>query len=253
MLPIQKLGSAADLRLRDVYGVSDFKVSRRFRSNNNCEVYAMDSFGQFIYASEIVSQCKFALGGLGQLNFALKSIQESSDAQPERSQFFCNEVFRSIHSFLSHASNISRLFWPAVPERLNEESEEAYEARISSQPSVARARALRAAFGLPDDHVLKSRKLHDLLEHFDEKLDQWRATNAHQNIINDYIGPKDDIIGAAETYMMRWFDPSKGTFTFRGETFDLQALSTAADEMLQRATKVEEQLREKLKNEALAL
>jgi len=213
----------------------------------------MDLFEQSVYASEIAKQCQFAIGAIGQLNHALTSIRGNPGSQPERRHFFHNEVFRSIHSFLTHTSNISRLLWPAIPTRGNGESDEAHGARVSAKLPVARARALRVAFGLPDDHVLKSRRLRDLLEHFDEKLDDWRTTSVHRNIVNDYIGPKNGIVGIAETDMMRWFDPATNSFTFRGEQFDLQALATAANEMLPIATKVEEELRERMRSEALTL
>lgn len=213
----------------------------------------MDSFAKAVYASEIAKQCQFALGAIEQLNHALKALSESSGPQQQGRECFHNEVFRSIHSFLTHTSNISRLLWAPIPTRGNGESDEAYEARISAKLPVARALALRAAFGLPDDHVLKSRRLRDLLEHFDEKLDEWRTMSVHRNIVNDYIGPKNGIVGIVETDMMRWFDPSTNNFTFRGETFDLQALASATDQMLPIALRVERQLREAMRNEALAL
>ena len=203
----------------------------------------MDLFSQSVYASEIAKQCQFAASAIGQLNHALKSLHENPSEQPDRRHFFHNEVFRSIHSFLTHTSNISRLLWPAVPTRGKGESDDAYEVRLSSKLAITRARALRATFCLPDEHVLKSRRLRDLLEHFDEKLDEWRTTSVHRNIVNDFIGPKNGIVGIAETDMMRWFDPSTKSFTFRGETFDLQAFATATSQLLPIATKAEEQLR----------
>jgi AAA+ ATPase superfamily predicted ATPase len=212
----------------------------------------MDLFSQSVYVSEVAKQCQFAVGAVGQLNHALKSLQESR-TEPERRNFFHSEVFRSIHSFLTHTSNISRLLWPAMPKRGNGESDEAYEMRLSSKPAILRARALRASLRLPDEHVLKSRRLRDLLEHFDEKLDEWRSTSVHRNIVNDFIGPKNGIVGIAETDMMRWFDPSSNSFTFRGETFDLQALATATSQLLPLAKKTEEQLRGQMINEMRAM
>jgi hypothetical protein len=181
----------------------------------------MDLFSQTVYVSEVAKQCHFAVGAVGQLNHALKSLGESG-RDAERRKFFHSEVFRSIHSFLTHTSNVSRLLWPAVPTRGNGESDKAYSARLSSKPAIQRARALRVTLSLSEDHILKSRRLRDLLEHFDEKLDEWRSTSVHLNIVNDFIGSKGSIVGIAETDMMRWFDPSTNAFTFRGEIFDLR-------------------------------
>lgn len=205
----------------------------------------MDFFSQSVYASEIAKQCQFAIGAIGQLNHALESLPHSSKNFVEHS----NAVFRSIHSFLTHTSNISRLLWPAVPTRGNGESDEDYELRLSSKLAITRARALRATFDLPDKHVLTSRRLRDLLEHFDEKLDDWRRTSVRRNIANDIIGPKNTIAGMEDTDMMRWFDPTTNKFIFRGEEFDIQALATATHQLLPIATKVNEELRKRMISE----
>lgn len=211
----------------------------------------MDSFTKSVYALEIAKQCQFAIDAIGQLNHSLGSMRGELSQESHRMKFFHNEVFRSIHSFLTHTSNISRLLWPALPTRGNGESDSAYEARVVTKPSVIRSRVLRAEFGLTDEHVLKSRRLRDLLDHFDEKLDEWRTTSKHRNIVNDYIGPKNGIVGVADTDMMRWFDPSTKVFTFRGEVFNLQSLATEVERMLPIALQVEERMRDALAREGV--
>lgn len=212
----------------------------------------MDAFSKSVYSLEIATQCQFAIGAIGQLNHALRWLRENRDAEAEQQRFFHNEVFRSVHSFLTHTSNISRMLWPAVPSRGNGESDEGYEARISQKLPVGRARALRQTFGLSDEHPLKSRRLRDLLEHFDEKLDEWRTTSVQRNIVSDYIGPRNGFVGITETDMMRWFDPSTNSFTFRGEIFDLQALATAVSDLLPLSKSVELRLRDEMRMEVLA-
>lgn len=61
------------------------------------------------------------------------------------------------------------------------------------------------------------------------------------------------IAGVVETDMMRWFDPSTNSFTFRGETFDLQALAKVVSELLPLSIGVEQRLQEEMKNEVLAM
>jgi len=98
---------------------------------------------------------------------------------------------------------------------------------------VERANELRAAVQLPDNgHPLKSRRIRDHLEHFDERLDHWVQTSAHRNFAQDNIGPWGSIAGIAETDVMRWYDPPTQGFIFRGESLDVQELVTAIDQLL---------------------
>ena len=64
-------------------------------------------------------------------------------------------VVSSIHEALTHASALSRFFWP-----------------VRNKPiHLARAAKLRRAFAIEDSSPLKDRALRDALEHFDERLD----------------------------------------------------------------------------------
>jgi hypothetical protein len=212
----------------------------------------MDTFSKIIYASEISQQCRFALLAVTQINTSVQALRAGGDPEVNGPAPSLLESFRAIRSFLTHASNVSRILWPAEPQRGNGEGDEAYEGRLLSKAPIARSRALRDEFGLSGEHVLKSRRLRDLLEHFDEKLDDWRTTSVHRNIVNDFIGPANQIVGIEPTDMMRWFDPSTSSYTFRGEQFDLQELVTAAGELLARSIDVEARLHVRMRQEAEA-
>lgn len=210
----------------------------------------MDTFSKGVYVREIEKQCRFALNAVEQLSQALRELHQGWQLSNELHTHFHNEVFRSLHSFLTHASNVSRLLWPAMLPKKKSETDEEHERRIGALEKVTRSRALRAEFGLADVHVLKNRKLRDHLEHFDERLDHWRTTSIHHNIVNDLIGPPNAVGGVAATDMMRWFDPTTKSFTFRGEAFNLQEIATALDELLPCALRLEEELWERQKAEA---
>lgn len=152
----------------------------------------MDAFLQGVYVTEIKSQCEFALNAAGQLNQALQRMHGDNSTVDSR-KFFHREVFRQIHSFLTHASNVSRLLWPPVPAKKQTETEEVYRARLSAIDKVQRAEILRGLYKIQDVSPLKNRALRDHLEHFDERLDEWRRTSANRNIANDLIGPKNMI------------------------------------------------------------
>jgi hypothetical protein len=217
----------------------------------------MDTHAQSTYLREVASQCQFAINATLTLNQAMKVLQSSNPANPNYRESAQAEVFRSVHSLLTHSSNISRILWPPRPRtrrRVGIIRRLLIALRIvrpvevkpteREQFRVERATALRAALALPDDgHPLKSRKLRDHLEHFDERLDQWVLTSARRNFVQDTIGPWGRaIVGIEESDCMRWYDPESKKFLFRGESVDLQALVSAIDTLLPLANAKAEQL-----------
>lgn len=225
----------------------------------------MDRHTQRVYIGELITQCELAMAAAQTVNMNLAAIDERVRAQLARitalsqgvsplenspdngnqifDQRLHQEVFRNVHSFLTHASNVSKLLWPGVAQRKQGETDQDYLARLDSDGTkpkkvaaaraAARGIALRALLGLDEhQHTLKSRMLRDHLEHYDERLDHWSASSKQRNIVSDYIGPPNQIVGVADTDRMRNFDPSTALFTFRGESYDLSDLATALDELL---------------------
>lgn len=201
----------------------------------------MDDFLKGVYVSEVKKQCEFGLAAVKYLNYALQQINNRELAGEER-QFYHSEVFRQIHSFLTHASNVSRMFWPPSPKQKKNETAEDYENRLQKIDKVVRGRVLKLEYGLDDSNPLKNRALRDHLEHYDERLDHWRNNSVNRNIVSDTIGPPNAIVGPAETDMMRWFDPTRKVFKFRGEEYDLQSIVTSIDQLLPISRKLEEEL-----------
>ena len=193
----------------------------------------MNEFTKEIFVAELEKQCRFALNSVGQLNYSLGQLN-SPDLQQEKSVFFHSEVFRGIHSFLTHASNVSKILWPGtVPKQKRNETDDQYQQRIKNiKRAVLRATKLRDELGLPKDYILKDRKLRNHLEHFDERIDDWEEHSKHKNFVQDYIGPPNAIVGIEETDRMRTFNPLDGTFLFRGETFSLKDIASALDNLL---------------------
>ena len=162
----------------------------------------MDEFTKKIFVIELEKQCRFALNAVGQLQSSLKHL---NSLEQEKSAFFHAEVFRSIHSFLTHASNVSKILWPGtVPKQKHNEPDNQYQQRIRNiKRAVLRATELRNELGLPKEHILKSRKLRNHLEHFDERIDDWEEHSKNKNFAQDYIGPPNAIAGIARTDSMR--------------------------------------------------
>jgi hypothetical protein len=165
-------------------------------------------------------QCRFALHAAGHLGSLLA---ERGSVFPSALSEFTAEVFRTIHSLLTHASNISRLLWPGLPYRMKPERRDRMQSRSAR---------LREALALPEgDHPLRSRELRDHLEHFDERLDEWAATSEHHNLAQDIIGPPEALAGIKPTDRMRWYDPYTATFHFRGEVYSIQQVIDALNEL----------------------
>jgi hypothetical protein len=111
------------------------------------------------------------------------------------------------------------------------------------KPALERGETLRQLLEIRSDHPLQGRTLRDHLEHFDERLDDWAATSERRNIVQDYIGPHGGIGGLPDSDRMRAFDPDSCTLTFRGETYHVQPLVTAIDELVPVVAQKEEELR----------
>ncbi|TVQ10055.1 MAG: hypothetical protein EA368_08240 [Leptolyngbya sp. DLM2.Bin27] len=203
----------------------------------------MDNFVKSVYVNEIKRQCEFAVSAINHLNYSLQQLH-ACDIDSNQRHFFYSEVFRSIHSFLTHASNVSRMFWPSVPRKKKYESNEAYKARILKLDKVARAEALKEEYSLKENSALKNRNLRDHLEHYDERLDHWRKNSKNRNIAPENIGPLSSIRPSPDALdNMRQFDPSRNIYMFRGEEYDLQNIATAISEILSLSQNLEEKLR----------
>ena len=175
-----------------------------------------------VYLNEAETQCRMAIGAVIALNNAMQAESTNEDGTQDWEKFksIQGEIFRSVHSLLTHASNISRIFWPLTGRGQKAETR------------GNRGKILREKVGLPDEnHPLHKRTLRDHLEHFDERIDHWRETSIRKNYAQDLVGPKGMIQGLEETDMMRWYDPERKCFVFRGENFDIQELVSAIDEL----------------------
>ncbi|MGP9678622.1 hypothetical protein ACT3TC_08295, partial [Halomonas sp. AOP27-A1-41] len=111
-------------------------------------------------------------------------------------------------------SNMSKIFWP--PQTKGNKGEQ----------RRLRGEILREKLGLPDQgHFLCDRNIRNHLEHYDERLDDWRENSPERHILSDMIGPPSAIGGIDPQNMMRGYAPSTHSFNFRGESYDIQQLA----------------------------
>jgi hypothetical protein len=199
----------------------------------------MDKHVLDVYLIELETQCLMAINATGVLNKIGAISSEDLDAMSaENKSGIDREHFRTIHSFLTHLSNISRLIWPPAltsDRKCYCDKPRANGLTCSICVSRARSAQILAALDIQDDaHVIRNRTLRDHLEHFDERIDHWMQTSENKNYIQDYIGPKGGIAGFDESDMMRQYDLVSGEFTFRGETYSLVSLFAGLKDILSR-------------------
>ena len=198
----------------------------------------MDYQAKRIFLFEIQSQAQMSLNAIKALANVHNRMKDAAADPRGNTVVMHAEHFRTVHSFLTHLSNVSRLIWPPAFTGKKKQCfcNKTCDAR-ACRHCVARSRAetIQEALGLTgENHVLKSRTLRDHLEHFDERLDEWEQNSPNRNFVQDYIGPRGGIGGIAESDMMRQLDPQTGDFIFRGEIFSLVALADGANDILRR-------------------
>jgi hypothetical protein len=210
----------------------------------------MNEHAQYVFLSEIAKQCNFALNAVVQVNNSLKfaseppplGIDERSDLTPieehmrrleeenRRRKYFHNEVFRGLHSFIVHAGIISKLLWPPKPFKKETETNRRQKDRWKRRKSIAAE--LRRVLEIGNNHPLRSRRLRDHLEHFDDRLYEWNENNK-TIFVQDNIGPIDFIAGVPNDVVMRQYDPMTRNFIFQGEGYNIQRLAEAVSDLLE--------------------
>jgi|SRR5690554_246440 len=193
----------------------------------------MDDHARDVFLSELKKQCEFCMAAAAQVNYSLERLRDR-DNDAEQRKHFPSEVFRGLHSFLTHASNVSRILWPPVPSKRKKEKDSQYAKRLQKLPRVNRASVLKEFLEIEEDHILRQRTLRDHLEHYDERLDDWSANSERRNIVTDMIGDPAGIVGIDDRDRMRNFNPNGAEYIFRGERFNVQAIASAIESLLRK-------------------
>lgn len=194
----------------------------------------MNLLHQLIYLQEIQSQCRMALQAaivLKQVSGQKKSMQTTEDGAMETA-----EIFRNVHSMLTHVANISQLLWPG---------------NYVKGQRMLRAQELRSLLDLPKDgHPLGRRVMRNHLEHFDERLDCWtEKVEIPPDIWQDCIGSWDVPMvqfKVDQTNVMRHFEPETGTFRFQGEPWNIPDMTEHVKALRRKVDPVEARIRNML-------
>lgn len=136
---------------------------------------------------EIATQCHFAK--IAYNNIEIKSAKPTDQA------------FTSIHSFLSHAANVSKM--------------------LKSSGELV---SIGEILGISDGSVIHMRTFRNQLEHYDERLKVWISQIPEGTRIGTYnIGPTSHI-NRQNILLVSHYDPQTKIFTFVDNDIDLEVL-----------------------------
>lgn len=111
-------------------------------------------------------------------------------------------VFSSIHSFLSHCANVSKMLLACDEENPK--------------------KTIGDILGVLKSSDVHNRKFRNHLEHYDERLKKWIKEKGINATIGTYnIGPKS-MIQVQNMIFVSHYDPTDNTFTFVNEDFNLK-------------------------------
>ncbi|MET4094550.1 hypothetical protein [Arthrobacter sp. UYCu712] len=163
----------------------------------------MDNRTLEIYLREVVHQVEGAVVASGLLKQAL----EAKDI---------GTTLGFSQNFMATAASLSKLLWtnpsPVKPVWLDIDDED-YEAYCKH--AATRSKSLRKVLKVTDSSPLKSRKVRNSLEHFDERLDA--HTFAGKPIVDRNWGPLHMMPFKRED-ILRHFDPQTLTLTVLSES-----------------------------------
>lgn len=158
----------------------------------------------YLYAvMEIRKQCMFAIA-------AFNNITKKGEGETPL-------TFSSIHSFLTHSANISKVLWSPKPnpkypgETLKE---------VIGQDVADRLR-------IGGSSPIKDMKVRDGLDHYDARIAKWVKEAVERNKNGNVIPIVDIAIGKKNipnALYLRHYDPETGVFTFMGEELNLKNL-----------------------------
>ncbi len=162
----------------------------------------MKALAETVFLSEIVFQARIAERAASRLG------DQTSDVDHV-------DVWSAIQSILVAAGNVSKILWP-------------------SEKNAERGEHLRKLLSVDDGNPLKSRKLRNHFEHYDERIQSWFEESGSVVYLDPEIRSSAGHLISMPRASHRSFDPTTMTVTFRGETTDLKGILSALREIRER-------------------
>jgi hypothetical protein len=127
--------------------------------------FEIHPFNEVFYIESLLNKTRSILDDVESLNNFWKN--GNHDCQ------YDDVILDIFQNIILNVGGISRFFWP-------------------SQKSVyyeMRAKKLREVYNISDSNLLKDRKMRNLIEHFDEKLDDFLKEFTIGKVMQKYVGP----------------------------------------------------------------
>lgn len=173
----------------------------------------MDNNTLAIYIHELRNQCLHTQASFDLFNQAMSAQQ-------------ANGVLYGGQMIMMPASQIAALLWP------------------TRARARGRGEALRKALQLPEKHPLNDRRLCELWERADEKMEEWVSTTKGQQVVFDFVGDLTQLGdgNTPEHCIYRAYNPNTHTYYYRGVGFNLQAVAKALSDVGSRVNALYRQL-----------
>lgn len=180
----------------------------------------MDNNTLAIYIHELRNQCSH-------LQASIDIFNQSMEIKNSMGVLYSGQLI------LSPASQIAALLWP------------------SRARSRTRGAALRKVLQLDEKHVLNDRRLTEIMEHSDGKIEEWIASTKGKQIVFDFVGPRTELDklrsedgeeGVDDACIYRAHDPQTNIYYYRGVGYNLVAVSKALSDVAMRVDNVYAQM-----------
>ncbi|SDD82191.1 hypothetical protein [Kordiimonas lacus] len=173
----------------------------------------MDNNTLAIYIHELRNQCLHAQASFDLFNQAV--VNKAA-----------NGVLYGGQMVLMPSSQISSLLWP------------------TRARARGRGEALRKVLQLPEKHPLNDRRLAELWERADEKVEEWITNTKGRQVVFDFVGDPAQLGegNTPEECIYRAYNPNTHTFYYRGVGYNLQAVAKALSDVGGRVNAVYRQL-----------
>ena len=153
---------------------------------------------------EVERQCQFAM-------IALQDMEEASANSDGRLFWY------SVQGLMVAVGRISRLLWPPDP------------------LFPKRGPELRESLGVGEDSPLRALEFVEHFEHFDKRLETWYVTSEQRRFFDSYTEPLDVLAETAPGDRFRGFQTENNAVLFHGQTYEIDPVSRAVEELQARA------------------
>jgi hypothetical protein len=133
-------------------------------------------------------------------------------------------VFSSIHSFLCHCTNISKMLKASDKNISKNRFARLFNNICISLGFADKAVVIGNIIDVDNKSIIHNRRFRNNLEHYDYRLKEWiRKTGVNVNIGTYNIGPKS-MIQIPNMVFVTHYDPTDDIFTFVNKDFNLRIL-----------------------------